>query len=151
MMQRLFRKLLVTGLATAGLITATVVVNAEPAEPTQQHLLIVTSASVQTQGMAMVLGNAIAGQGHQVDVLLCDTAGDLALKNAPDERLKPNDVSPAQLLGRLQQQGAKVSVCALYLPNSEHSQADLREGIEVATPPTMAAQMTQENIRVHSF
>jgi predicted peroxiredoxin len=149
MMQRLSRKLLVTGLATAGLITA--IANAEPAEPPQQHLLIVTSASVQTQGMAMVLGNAIAGQGHQVDVLLCDTAGDLALKNAPDERLKPNDVSPAQLLGRLQQQGAKVSVCALYLPNSEYSQADLREGIEVATPPAMAAQMTQENIRVHSF
>lgn len=82
---------------------------------------------------------------------LCDKAGDLALQNAPDDKLKPNDVSPAQLLGRLQQQGANVSVCALYLPNSEYTQADLREGIEVATPPAMAAQMTQENMRVHSF
>ena len=137
--------LAIVSLAASSLVTA------DEHSSAQQHLMIVTSASLQTQGMAMVLGNAMAGQGHQVDVLLCDKAGDLALQNAPDDKLKPNDVSPAQLLGRLQQQGANVSVCALYLPNSEYTQADLREGIEVATPPAMAAQMTQENMRVHSF
>ncbi|SDU31287.1 DsrE family protein [Halopseudomonas salegens] len=149
-MRQLLRPIVLSVMAAAALAGVSAA-NADEHQSPRQHLLIVTSASVQTQGMAMVLGNAIAGQGHQVDVLLCDRAGDLALQNAPDDRLKPNDVSPAQLLDRLLQQGANVSVCALYLPNSEYTQADLRAGIEVATPPDMAARMTEENTRVYSF
>lgn len=149
-MRLTIRQSLLTAAATAALLGSTLL-QAESNPDKQQHLLIVTSASVQTQGMAMVLGNAIAAEGHQVDVMLCDQAGALALQAAPDERLKPNDVSPAQLLQKLQQQGAQVSVCALYLPNSEHTRDDLRAGIEVATPPAMAARMTADKVRVHSF
>ncbi|MGB5446819.1 MAG: hypothetical protein WBM99_15080 [Psychromonas sp.] len=114
-------------------------------------LIILTSSSVQTQGMAMVLGNAIQAKGVTVDVLLCDTAGDLALTTTTSQALKPKNVTPVQLMGMLQKNGGNVSVCALYLPNSEHTVQDLREGVNVATPPQMAEMMTSEQVRVYSF
>lgn len=116
-----------------------------------QALIIVTSDSLQTQGMAMVLGNAIQAKGVSVNVLLCDQAGDLALSSTVSPALKPRDVTPEQLMAKLQSKGAHVSVCALYLPNSEHSTQDLRDGIKVATPPDMADMMISENVRVYSF
>jgi len=117
----------------------------------KQALIILTSESLQTQGMAMVLGNAMQATGAQVDVLLCDKAGDLALKATESDRLKPQDVSPEMLLGRLMQNGANVNVCALYLPNSTHTLEDLRDGIGAAMPPAIGAQMLQDNVRVFSF
>lgn len=114
-------------------------------------LFIVTSDSLQTQGMAMVLGNAMQTKGVSVEVLLCDQAGDLALSSTASKPLKPLNVTPEKLLTKLQSQGANISVCALYLPNSEHSSQDLRDGIKVATPPEMASMMTSENVRVYNF
>ncbi|MFH7566037.1 hypothetical protein [Oceanimonas smirnovii] len=114
-------------------------------------LLLVTSAAPQVQGMAMVLGNAMQQQGSSVNVLLCDKAGDLAINGYSSAPLKPNNVTPEQLMDKLQQGGGKVSVCALYLPNSEYTQADLREQVDVATPANMAAMMTAEDVRVFSF
>ncbi|OYD21431.1 hypothetical protein [Oceanimonas baumannii] len=114
-------------------------------------LLLVTSAAPQVQGMAMVLGNAMQQQGSEVNVLLCDKAGDLAINGYSSALLKPKNVTPEQLMGKLQQGGGKVSVCALYLPNSEYTQADLHEQVEVATPANMAAMMTADDVRVFSF
>ena len=114
-------------------------------------LFIVTSDSLQTQGMAMVLGNAMQEKGVSVDVLLCDQAGDLALSSTVSKSLKPLNVTPEKLITKLQSKGANISVCALYLPNSEHSTQDLRDGIKVATPPEMANMMTSENVRVYNF
>lgn len=128
---------------TASLATA--------ASDRERHLILLNSGSLQTQGMALVLGNAIAERGHAVDVLLCDSAGDLALVNAAPAALEPLKASPVQLLGKLQQAGATVSVCALYLPNSPHTREDLREGISVATPPAIAERMTAADTRVHTF
>lgn len=117
----------------------------------EKALILVNSGSLQTQGMAMVLGNAMQQQGTQVDVLLCDKAGDLALSETANEPLKPRDVTPEQLLMKLQKGGANVNVCALYLPNGGHDKAALREGVGVATPPAIAKQMTSEETRVFSF
>ncbi len=117
----------------------------------EKALILVNSGSLQTQGMAMVLGNAMQEQGTQVDVLLCDKAGDLALSETANEPLKPRDVTPEQLLMKLQKGGANVNVCALYLPNSTHDKAALREGVGVATPPAIAKQMTSAETRVFSF
>ncbi len=114
-------------------------------------LIILTSPSLQTQGMAMVLGNTMQAQGVRVDVLLCDTAGDLALAETRSPALEPKKVTPEQLLGKLMQGGALVNVCALYLPNSNHDQTALRDGIGVATPPAMAKMMVDEDTRVFSF
>lgn len=114
-------------------------------------LIILTSPSLQTQGMAMVLGNTMQAQGVRVDVLLCDTAGDLALTATKNPVLEPKKVTPEQLLGKLMKGGASVNVCALYLPNSSHDQSALRDGIGVATPPAMAKMMVDEDTRVFSF
>lgn len=120
-------------------------------DPSREVLVILASESNQTQGMAMVLSNTMASQGATVNVLLCDKAGDLALKSYEAPALKPKDVTPGQMLRGLIKQGAAVNVCALYLPNSEHSQADLIEGVGVATPPDMASQMLNPKIRTFSF
>ncbi len=139
------KHLLTLGLCSALMTTAT------QAENVDQALVIVNSASLQTQGMAMVLANAMQAKGTQVDVLLCDQAGDLALKSTQSSELKPRNVTPEQLMGKLQQGGAQVSVCALYLPNSQHTQNDLRTGINVAKPPAIADQMLDSNRRIYSF
>lgn len=114
-------------------------------------LVILSSDSLQTQGMAMVLSNTMAEQGAKVNVLLCDTAGDLALKSYEGESLAPRDVTPGQMLRGLMQAGGSVKVCALYLPNSEYEQADLIDGVGVAMPPEMARPMLDRKMRTFTF
>lgn len=116
-----------------------------------EALIILTSASQQARGMAMVLGNAMQDQGARIHVLLCDSAGDMALTDHSSEPLAPRNVTPEQLLGRLMGNGARVEVCTLYLPNSEHAQSDLREGVGVAQPPAIAERMMDDDVRVFAF
>ena len=47
--------------------------------------------------------------------------------------------------------GAQVDVCAIYLPNSEHQEGDLLEGVGVAAPGPMAEMMRDPSIPVYSF
>ena len=115
------------------------------AKDKQQVTVSLTSASTMAQGMAMVLANQMQEQGAQVDILLCDKAGDIALKGAKGEVLKPNNVTPAQLLDGAIKKGATASVCALYLPNTGHKAEDLRDGIKPANPAAMAASLLEKN------
>lgn len=117
----------------------------------QQVTLVLSDASGMTQGMAMVLANQMQEQGTQVNILLCDKAGNLALRNAGGEPLKPNDVTPAQLLSAVMQKGATASVCALYLPNSGYSKDALKEGVEVASPDAMARNLLEQDRKVLGF
>lgn len=121
------------------------------ADSISEALVILSSDSLQTQGMAMVLSNTLAKSGVKVSVLLCDQAGDLALSKSESAIMKPKNVSPKMLLGKLKMQGAKVDVCALYLPNSAHTEADLAEGVGVAKPPQIAALMRNQDVRVFTF
>ena len=114
-------------------------------------LVILSSASLQTQGMAMVLSNTMAQQGARVNVLLCDKAGDLALQSYEAPALKPKDVTPGQMLRGLLKNGGKAKVCALYLPNSDYAKEDLIEGVGVAMPPEMAGQMLNPKMRTFTF
>ena len=114
-------------------------------------LVILSSESLQTQGMAMVLSTTMAQKGAKVNVLLCDKAGDMALKSYEAESLKPKDVTPGQMLRGLLKQGATANVCALYLPNSDYSEEDLLEGVGVATPPEMVDQMLNPMMRTFTF
>lgn len=114
-------------------------------------LVILSSASLQTQGMAMVLSNTMAQQGARVNVLLCDKAGDLALKSYEATALKPKDVTPGQMLRGLLKNGGEAKVCALYLPNSDYAKEDLIEGVGVAMPPEMAGQMLNPKMRTFTF
>ena len=81
----------------------------------EEVLVILASDSLQTQGMAMALANAMAGQGAKVNVLLCDQAGDLALKDDKAPALKPKDLTPGQmlrgLLNRVALPGSARSIC----------------------------------------
>ena len=117
----------------------------------QQVTVTLASASTMAQGMAMVLANQMQEQGAQVDILLCDKAGDIALKNAKGEALKPNDVTPAQLLDGAMKKGATASVCALYLPNTGNTTDDLRDGITAANPATMGASLLKADRKVIGF
>ncbi|MCQ4261564.1 hypothetical protein CXK91_02565 [Stutzerimonas stutzeri] len=117
----------------------------------QAVTVILSDASNMTQGMAMVLANQMQAQGAQVDILLCDQGGDLALKDAGGEALKPNDVTPAQLLGAAMKKGATASVCALYLPNTGHAPEQLKDGVAVAKPDAMARAMLEPQRKVFSF
>ncbi|MDP3537869.1 MAG: hypothetical protein Q8S26_04105 [Azonexus sp.] len=113
--------------------------------------VILNSASTMTQGIAMVLTNQIQAQGGQVQILLCDKAGDLALKGAGGEKLKPQDVTPAQLLDGAMKKGATASVCALYLPNSGNTPEMLKDGIVAAKPDAMARSLMEPQRKVFVF
>jgi len=124
---------------------------AESSANVKETLVIVSSGSLQTQGMAMVLAKTMQAQGSRVHILLCDRAGDLALTDSESASLQPKNVSPKMLLNKLSKEGAVISVCALYLPNSEYTEADLMEGAGVAKPPEIATLMLDKNIRVFTF
>jgi predicted peroxiredoxin len=118
---------------------------------TQQVTVVLNSGSTMTQGIALVLTNQMQEQGAQVHVLLCDQAGDIALKDAGGEILKPLDVTPAQLLGGAMQKGATAAVCALYLPNTGHTPDSLKDGITAAKPAEMGAALIEANRKVFVF
>mgnify|MGYP000038255970 CR=1 FL=1 len=137
--------------AASLLLMTSVIFAAQGKDITQKALVILTSDSLQTQGMALVLSNTMASKGTQVNLMLCDEAGDLALKKDDSESLKPKDLTPGQMLRGFIKAGGKVEVCALYLPNSDYTQADLLEGVSVATPPAMTAKMLDPNTRTFTF
>lgn len=114
-------------------------------------LVMLTSGDVQTQGMALVLATEAQRQGTPVRVLLCDEAGKLALKDFTPPTLKPRDVTPKQMLQGLMQNGAQVQVCALFLPNSGKTAADLIDGVTAASPPEIVNQLNDNDTRILSF
>jgi len=114
-------------------------------------LVMLTSGDLQTQGMALVLATEAQRQGTPVRVLLCDEAGKLALKEFTPPTLKPRDVSPKQMLQGLMQNGAQVQVCALFLPNSGKTAADLIDGVTAATPPEIVKLLNDDDTRLLSF
>lgn len=140
-----------TMLAAALLAAAPLAIADSSKSDIGEVLVILSSDSLQTQGMAMVLSNTMAGQGARVNVLLCDQAGDLALKSYEAASLKPNDVTPGQMLRGLMKAGGIVNVCALYLPNSAHTEDDLIDGVGVARPPEMTRQMMNPEMRTFTF
>jgi predicted peroxiredoxin len=115
---------------------------------------VVTSAEAQTQFMAMVLTVHAVKAGAKASVLLCGPGGDMALREAPATATapqKPSGLTPQGLMLELMKSGAKVQVCAIYLPNRGLAPEALAEGVTVATPPAMAAEMMADGARVWSF
>ena len=116
---------------------------------------ILTAPEPQTQLMAMVLAMQSAQQGAKPHILLCGPAGDMALKNPPETATTPQpprDMSPQGLMMRiLEMPGAKVEVCAIYLPGRGADPSVLLDGVGVAKPPAMAAAMIAPNARIASY
>ncbi|MGF1529474.1 MAG: hypothetical protein ACFCBW_22230 [Candidatus Competibacterales bacterium] len=113
--------------------------------------VVVSSPDPQTQMMAMVLSNQVLNQGKTVQVLLCGPGGDLALAEGEEVRFKPRDLSPQMLLKRLMEHQVTVEVCAIYLPNSDHTEADLVEGVGVAKPPAIATALLEPGVKLFTF
>lgn len=116
---------------------------------------ILTAPEPQTQLMAMVLAMQAAQQGATPHILLCGPAADIALKEAPASATAPQaprDMSPQGLMRKIATlPGAKVEVCAIYLPGKGADASVLLEGVTVAKPKAMAAAMIAPNARLASY
>jgi len=104
--------------------------------------VLLTASERQAQMMAMVLSvQTMKKHGKEVNMVLCGSAGDLALSSTKTEAMQPPGKSPTQLLNALLKMGASVEVCPLYLPSVSKSKADLIKGITVAKPPVVAGRL----------
>ena len=70
---------------------------------------------------------------------------------AHGDKLKPQDVTPAQLLDGAIKKGATANVCALYLPNSGNTPDKLKDGITPAKPDAMARTVLETQRKVLVF
>src|SRR6056297_4226145 len=113
--------------------------------------VVLTSNDAETQMMAMVLATQSLNKNVPVRVLLCSDAGDLALKDSESTSFAPADRSPKQLMMGLMDNGVKVDVCGIYLPNRDYTEADLMDGIGTAAAPEVAEYMKQEGVRYFTF
>jgi len=114
-------------------------------------LSVITSGEPQTQLMALVLTMQSATQGLAPRILLCGPAGDLALGDAPASATAgqpPQDVSPQGLMRRLMENGARVEVCAIYLPGLGEDASVLIEGVGVADPAEIGALIAAPDTRL---
>jgi hypothetical protein len=109
------------------------------------------SGSAMAQGAGLVLAGQALEQKAPVRVLLCDAAGDIAVAGKEMPALKPRNVTPQQMLQGLIQAGAKVEVCALYLPNTGRQAADLLPGVTPAKPADVAAHLLKPGVRTLAF
>lgn len=109
------------------------------------------SGNAMAQGAGLVLAGQALEQKATVRVLLCDAAGDIALVGKDMPKLKPRDVTPQQMLQGLIKEGAKVEVCALYLPNTGKQAADLISGVTPAKPAEVAAHLLKPGVKTLAF
>ncbi|MBN9673553.1 hypothetical protein [Roseibium aggregatum] len=141
---------LAAALLTGAMLAATPV----KADEAGKLVTVLTAPEPQTQLMAMVLTMQSIQQKAKAQILLCGPAGDLALKDAPASATapqKPKDMSPQGLMKKIIGTGAKVEVCAIYLPNKGASADVLIDGVGVAKPQDMAASLLAEDTRILSF
>jgi predicted peroxiredoxin len=118
--------------------------------PTELFVTLNTG-NPQTQGMALVLASQAVEQKAGVRILLCSEGGQLAVKGRESMALKPRNVTPGDMLQSLMKAGARVEVCALFLPNSDWKSTDLIEGISVAKPADVATYLMRANVKTLSY
>jgi predicted peroxiredoxin len=114
--------------------------------------VLVTSPDRQAQMMAMVLSTqAMKTHEKEVTVILCASAGDLALRSTETPSFPPLNKSPTMLLKKLLEMGATVVICPMYLPTTGNSTEDLIEGITVGKPPVCAGQVLDRDYKNLTF
>lgn len=133
---------------TLTLITALSLMGAAHAE---DLFVNIQSGQAMAQGAGLVLAGQALEQKAQVRVLLCDAAGDIALVGKEMPTLKPRNVTPQQMLQGLIKGGAKVEVCALYLPNTGKQASDLIPGVTPAKPADVAAHVLKPGVKTLGF
>ena len=133
------------------LLLATVLAGTALAAQADELFVSIHSGSAMAQGAGLVLAGQALEQKAAVRVLLCDAAGDIAVTSKGGPALKPRNVTPQQMLEGVIKAGAKVEVCALYLPNSGHQASDLIPGIAPAKPADVAAHLLKPGVRTLAF
>lgn len=132
-------------LIAAALLSTAVAVQAE------ELFVNIHSGNVMAQGAGLVLAGQALEQKATVRVLLCDAAGDIALVGKEMPTLKPRNVTPQQMLQGVIKAGAKVEVCALYLPNTGKKASDLIDGVTPAKPAEVAAHLLKPGVNTLAF
>lgn len=117
----------------------------------QDLFVNIHSGHAMAQGAGLVLAGQAMEQKASVRVLLCDAAADIAVKGQQGATLKPRNVTPQQMLQGLIKAGAKVEVCALYLPNTGKQAADLIDGVTPAKPADVAAHLLKPGMQTLAF
>ena len=133
------------------LVTACLLLSAALAVQADELFVSIHSAGAMAQGAGLVLAGQALEQKVAVRVLLCDAAGDIAVTGMEMPALKPRNVTPQQMLQGLLKAGAKVEVCALYLPNTGRKPADLLTGVTPASPADVAAHLMKAGVRTLAF
>jgi hypothetical protein len=134
------------------LIAAAFLSTAVAAQAQAQELFVnIHSGSAMAQGAGLVLAGQALEQKATVRVLLCDAAGDIALVGKDMPTLKPRNVTPQQMLQGVIKAGAKVEVCALYLPNTGKQASDLIDGVTPAKPAEVAAHLLKPGVNTLAF
>ena len=113
--------------------------------------VVLTSGDTQTQMMAMVLSMMTIKTKKKVNITMCAAGGKLALKETKTPKFEPAKKSPTMLLNALIKKGATVQVCPLYLPSVGKDNTALIDGITVAKPPKIAAQLLNSNYTTLSY
>jgi hypothetical protein len=132
------------------LIASTLLASAISAHATDLFVNI-HSGNAMAQGAGLAIATQALEQKASVRVLLCDAAADIALTGKEMPTLKPRNVTPQQILQGVIKAGAKVEVCALYLPNSGHSASDLIPGVTPANPADVAAHLLKPGVQSLAF
>ncbi len=117
-------------------------------------LMLVNSEEDQVQGMAMSMASELAQRDHDVRVILCGEAAELALEENIPQALAPRDVSAQELMQEAMSFGAQMEVCHLYLPNSgfhQYEEEDLLEDVTVNNPEEKADLLSRGDMRVISY
>jgi predicted peroxiredoxin len=109
------------------------------------------SGQPMAQGAGLVIATQALEQKAEVRILLCDAAGDMALVGKEMPTLKPRNITPQQMLQGLIKAGAKVEVCALYLPNTGKQASDLIAGVTAAKPAEVAAYLLKPTVSTLAF
>ena len=133
------------------LLIGAALLSAAFAAQAEDLLVSIHSAGAMAQGAGLVLAGQALEQKANVRVLLCDAAGDIAVTGKEMPTLKPRNVTPQQMLQGLVKAGAKVEVCALYLPNTGRQATDLVEGVTPAKPADVAAYLLKPGVHVLAF
>ncbi len=132
-------------LIAAALLSTAVAVQAE------ELFVNIHSGNAMAQGAGLVLAGQALEQKAPVRVLLCDAAGDIALVGKEMPTLKPRNMTPQQMLQGVIKAGAKVEVCALYLPNTGKQASDLIDGVTPAKPAEVAAHLLKPGVNTLAF
>lgn len=149
-MNQRVRNFLIAGFAALGLLAGPAQADEEP----RDILLLVNSDEDQVQGMAMAMASELAQRDHDVHIILCGEAAELALEENIPSALAPRDISAKELMQEAMSFGATAEVCHLFLPNSgyrQYEEEDLLEDVTVNNPEEQAEMMSDGNTRVISY